>query len=76
MSDEKVEPVEDIGVGIRVGVHREKRTVIIDFAFPVKWIGLDPVDAVALANIILDKVGIIIGENEHERICGGETGEP
>lgn len=59
---EDPKPETPVLLGIRIGIHKPSGKVVVEFSSPTAWFGVDPMDAVKLAEILLQKAYIITQE--------------
>jgi hypothetical protein len=51
----QITPDDEGAIEMRIAVSPDKKTMILQFRYPVGWIGLGKEDALALAKMLTDK---------------------
>lgn len=59
MADEKIDPTDQGGLKLRIGVDKPSKKIIVEFESAIRWMALSVEDAVGVAEIILEKASFI-----------------
>lgn len=81
MAGEKIDPIDQGGLKLKIGVDRPTKKVVVEFETAVRWIALSVEDAVGIAELILEKADFIGGLQREEAkrdglVTATQVGEP